>query len=372
MTADTVGGVWTYAIELMQALEGDAEFVLATMGRPLTPAQRDELADLPHVEVAESNFALEWMTDPWEDVKESGEWLLDLEQAIHPDVVHCNGYAHAACPFRAPVLVVAHSCVYSWWEAVHQSPPPPEWETYRRAAETGLQGAAHVAAPSRAMLAALLRHYDFDTPASVIPNGRDPRNFHGSAEDAVVFSAGRLWDEGKNVRTLVEAAKAIRWPVCIAGDQAFGGNSVPDHAGVALLGALGRLEMARWMARAPIYSLPALYEPFGLSVVEAALSGCALVLGDIPSLREVWDDGALFVDPRDPAAVAAAVNLLIDDPAARTRLAATARTRALTFSPEKFARRYRSLYGELVTGTTASHTASASRGHAQVARSSNP
>ncbi len=32
--------------------------------------------------------------------------------------------------------------------------------------------------------------------------------------------------------------------------------------------------------------LPARYEPFGLSVLEAALSGCALVLGDIPSLRE--------------------------------------------------------------------------------------
>ena len=35
--------------------------------------------------------------------------------------------------------------------------------------------------------------------------------------------------------------------------------------------------------------LPARYEPFGLSILEAALSGCALVLGDLPSLRELWD-----------------------------------------------------------------------------------
>ena len=65
----------------------------------------------------------------------------------------------------------------------------------------------------------------------------------------------------------------------------------------------GRLtppQMARVVSRAPsIYALPARYEPFGLSVLEAALSGCALVLGDIPSLREIWDGAALFVDPDD-------------------------------------------------------------------------
>ena len=49
------------------------------------------------------------------------------------------------------------------------------------------------------------------------------------------------------------------------------------------------------MGRAAIYALPARYEPFGLSILEAALSGCALVIGDIPSLREIWADAALFV-----------------------------------------------------------------------------
>ena len=65
---------------------------------------------------------------------------------------------------------------------------------------------------------------------------------------------------------------------------------------------LGRLDERRWPSgwpRAAIYALPARYEPFGLSALEAALSGCALVLGDIPSLREVWGDAAVFVPPDD-------------------------------------------------------------------------
>ena len=57
--------------------------------------------------------------------------------------------------------------------------------------------------------------------------------------------------------------------------------------------------LARKMAEASIYALPARYEPFGLSALEAALSGCALVLGDIPSLREIWGPAAIYVPADD-------------------------------------------------------------------------
>ena len=57
-----------------------------------------------------------------------------------------------------------------------------------------------------------------------------------------------------------------------------------------------------WLRRATIFALPARYEPFGLSALEAGLAGCALVLGDIP-MREVWHDAAMFVPPEQPAAL---------------------------------------------------------------------
>src|SRR5436190_15714449 len=94
MTTDTVGGVWTYAIDLAKALQShDIEFELATMGAPLSPHQRAAAESLPNVHIHESAFKLEWMDDPWRDVAEAGRWLLDLEQETSPDLIHLNGYA---------------------------------------------------------------------------------------------------------------------------------------------------------------------------------------------------------------------------------------------------------------------------------------
>ena len=119
MTADTIGGVWIYSIELAHALaEQGVEVVLATMGRPLDAVQWAEARAVPGLRVYESSYKLEWMEHPWADVAAAGTWLLQLEDELCPDVVHVNGYAHAALPWRAPTIVVGHSCVFSWWEAV--------------------------------------------------------------------------------------------------------------------------------------------------------------------------------------------------------------------------------------------------------------
>ncbi len=66
------------------------------------------------------------------------------------------------------------------------------------------------------------------------------------------------------------------------------------------VGRLGPEEMREQYARAAIFAHPARYEPFGLSVLEAALSGCALVLGDISSLRELWREPLSSSGPTTP------------------------------------------------------------------------
>jgi glycosyltransferase involved in cell wall biosynthesis len=101
------------------------------------------------------------------------------------------------------------------------------------------------------------------------------------------------------------------------------------------------------MARASIYALPAFYEPFGLSVLEAALSGCALVLGAIPSLRELWAGCAEFVDPTDRGSLAAALRRLIDDEQLRARLARVAFSRATALSAARMTEEYLRAYGAL-------------------------
>jgi glycogen synthase len=103
------------------------------------------------------------------------------------------------------------------------------------------------------------------------------------------------------------------------------------------------------MQRAAIYALPARYEPFGLSALEAAQCGCALVLGDIPSLREIWGNAAIFVAPDDSAALEAAIGLLIRDEALRMNMARRAQARARRYTPSAMALRYRNAYLDLIT-----------------------
>lgn len=348
MTADAVGGVWHYALELARGLrDHDVAIVLATMGPRPTAEQRRAAAALDIV-LCESDYALEWMESPWDDVARAGDWLLELEARHAPDVVHLNGYSHAAFPFHAPKLLVAHSCVCSWWRAVRGEDAPPDWDRYRHAVAAGLQSADLVVAPTRAMLDALAQHYSFATPTAVIANGRSPFDFPRAAEkDPVILSVGRLWDEAKNAATLAAVAADLPWPVRVAGDLAGPDGRPRSFANVESLGRCTRAELAAVYSRAAIYALPARYEPFGLSVLEAALAGCALVLGDIPSLRELWHDTALFVPPNDAAALHRALATLIAAPRERQRLAALAHVRAHRFSADRMLTRYLTTYRDL-------------------------
>lgn len=351
MTADTVGGVWTYALDLARGMTAKgSRVVLATMGEPLSPTQQEEADQVRGLQVIESAYKLEWMHDPWADLDAAGEWLLELEQRVAPDVVHLNGYAHGALPWKAPVLVVGHSCVLSWWSAVKGESAPASWDEYRRRVRDGLRNATMVAAPTRAMLNALETHYGPLQANRVVSNGRAPGHFLNRQEkQRYIFAAGRLGDEAKNIRTLGEAARNLPWPVFVAGAErdASGNELLPSN--VTHCGKLSPVELADWMGKAAIYCLPARYEPFGLSILEAAISGCTLVLGDIPSLRELWEGCAAFVPPNDPAAIREILNQLISDPKRRAELAASARQRAQHFSFERFIEGYLQVYHDLRT-----------------------
>jgi glycosyltransferase involved in cell wall biosynthesis len=352
MTADAVGGVWTYAVELSRALEAHRiEVVLATLGPAPSVAQKQALP--PSVRLHVGDYRLEWMDEPWDDVARSGEWLLSLERRFAPDVIHLNSYAHGALPFRAPAIVVAHSCVVSWWEAVKGEPPPERYGRYRQMVRAGLDGARMVVAPTRAMLRTLVDGYGPLGHAAVISNGCHPGLFAERPKEPFILSAGRLWDAAKNLRALAAASRKSCWPIFIAGDESppeGAPDAAPSLGSLFPLGVLRREELAAWLARAAIFALPARYEPFGLSALEAGLSGCALVLGDTASLREIWSGAADFVSPDDPAGLARALNRLIAEPGERVRLAARARARALDLNATRMGARYAMLYRSILGG----------------------
>lgn len=351
MTTDAVGGVWRYSLDLAQAFRTrNVETTLALMGPPAGAAQRRE-ASIRKIRLVESTLRLEWMDGGDDDFAAAGEWLLALERQIQPDLVHLNGYAHAALPWTSPVLVVAHSCVRTWWRAVKGAAAPAQFDRYSSLVADGLEAADAIIAPTNAMISALRREYRVRAATEMIPNAcaapailPEPK-WH--TKENLVLSAGRAWDEAKNIASLSRAAGRLTWPVYVAGraDSPDGHTRELDH--VLLIGQLPGAALREWYKRAAIYALPARYEPFGLSVLEAASAGCALVIGDIASLRENWDGAALFVTPGNDDALASAIQALIDDPEWRVELGRRAFARSAAFTINRTADEYLRVYNRL-------------------------
>jgi glycosyltransferase involved in cell wall biosynthesis len=350
MTADAVGGVWRYALELARGLSRyGTEVILAIMGPPATPEQLGEAAAIDGVVIVEGSFDLEWMPGADADVLRAGAWLMELEAAYTPDIVHLNGYAHASLPWQAPVVVVAHSCVLSWWRAVHGEEAPAEWDGYRQRTAAGLRAAGLVVVPTRAFLRTVDALYGPGLRTRVIWNGRDATNIEAVEKQPMILAAGRIWDEAKNIRALASVAKDLRWPVCVAGPGApERGECAALARNVRWLGPLAPAAMNVWYAHAAVFVAPSRYEPFGLAALEAALAGCALVLGDVPTLRELWAGAAMFVPPDDREQLAYALVSVIEDDDLRATLGSLAKKRAATFSAARMTAAYRNAYAEVI------------------------
>jgi glycosyltransferase involved in cell wall biosynthesis len=168
----------------------------------------------------------------------------------------------------------------------------------------------------------------------------------------MVFSAGRIWDEAKDISLLRRIAPRLAWPVQIAGSPdepglSRGVNAVAETDVITLLGHLSPHRLAEELGATAIYAAPARYEPFGLAILEAALCGCALVLSDLPSLRASWEGAAIFVPPGDDTAWVDVLQQLIADSDKRTELALRSRERARQFTPAAMGSRFLDLYRKL-------------------------
>jgi glycogen synthase len=362
VTADTIGGVWTYTREVVTGLiRRGVRVTLVSFGEIPAAAHVQWTEQMPGLEYHPTAFRLEWMQDSRADLEGSADYLANLILETRPDVIHLSQFYYGVLACDVPKVVVAHSDVVSWWLAVHgKEPPPSPWlNWYRHSVSKGLEGAAIVIAPSRWMLDQIESLYLKPSRSRVIYNGRTPALFspHVTKEDRIV-TVGRLWDDGKNARLLLKADMPA--PVCILGTEKHpevgrDGFVVGDESpNVQLQTRQDEGQLAQTLARASIYAATSQYEPFGLAPVEAALSRCAIVASDIPSFREIWQDTAVYFSNNDAASLRDSVELLVRDPALRRKCANLAYTHARQkFTAERMVDEYMELYQALAPAAAA-------------------
>lgn len=352
MTTDAVGGVFVYAGALARALCASGnDVLLVVMGPAPRPEQIAALSGIRGLEIVVTDLQLEWIDPQGADLPRARTMLFSIADAFGPDLVHLNSFREAGFDWSAPVLLVAHSCVWTWWRACRGgSPDEQRWQVYARNVAAGLAAADAWVAPTAAFRSELVALYQPARDGVVIRNGLPDAAVGPAAKQPFILAAGRLWDEAKDLSALAAIAAELPWPSRIAGPVCGPGTAAEQIAEerVAYVGALAHGELLAEMSRASIFVAPARYEPFGLSVLEAAASGCALVLSDLPSFRELWGDAAYFVAPCDRQALCSALHGLCGNHMRRNSLQAAARARAQLYSLAAMTRAYQELYGAIL------------------------
>jgi len=326
VTTDTLSGVWTYTQELVTGLTSrGVEVTLVSFGDIPLPDRTTWMDDLPGFDYRPTAFRLDWMQEGEHDFQDSTAYLTALVREVRPDLLHLNQLGYGSVPVDVPRLAVAHRDFISWWLSVHGGEPKESrWlRWYRDTITAGLLGADFVVAPSVWMLDTLRRCYVRPRRDAVIYYGRNPAHFNPYVnKEESVLTVGRLWDAAKQVNLLTQHSHPV--PLCIVGQDApVAEPFLPirtdvkvevDDVRVAVRGPQTDAQLRTLYSRASIYADTARYQPFSMGALEAALSRCAIVANDIPSLREIWGEAALYFRANDSASLARAIQRLHDQP----------------------------------------------------------
>lgn len=342
MTVDAAGGVWRYAMDLARSLRLEGVHTVFAGFGPLPSASM--LAEATAIgEIRWSEAPLDWMAKEAAEIAGIPAQLSALASATSVDLFHLNLPSQAVgLATDLPVVVVSHSCVATWFTTVKSQALPPDWQWQGDMNRQGFESADAIVAPSRSHAEALVRTYGL-ADIDVVHNASRHLPTHLNKQK-YCFAAGRWWDEGKNASVLDAAAALTAYPIVAVGPADGPNGQRVTFGSVDHRGTLDHSEAMAVLNEAEIFVSPSLYEPFGLAALEAGRAGAALVLADIPTYRELWQDAALFAHPADPAGFADAIDRLAANRRFRQRMALAAQDRARQFSAQLQAREMLAVY----------------------------
>jgi glycosyltransferase involved in cell wall biosynthesis len=354
MTTDTVGGVWSFTKELSsELLKNGCAVALVSLGRKPSDAQQ-AWADAQsghwgaRFRYGALDTPLEWMHENVRAFSEAAPVLMRIAHDFGAELLLSSQYCFGALECDIPRGVVAHSDVLSWAEACRpQGLGYSEWlDTYRDLVQDGLDHADAVIAPTLWMLDALGKNFKLPRERRVVANGRTLVAAEAATKRKMqAITAGRLWDEAKNLKMVETVDSPI--PLLIAGEAEYESASFAiDGTDIRTLGTLSEDALLTLFSESTIYICTSRYEPFGLAPLEAALCGCAVLANDIPSLREVWGDAALYFS--GPESLSSWLWRLSDHPWLLNEARQIAGSRAREFAAERMAARYLKLFRSMV------------------------
>jgi len=280
--------------------------------------------------------------------------------------VHSNGFFAARLlkcidPAQTGAVVARHlkisefllqriprlKLVYEAHEVFADTAPPRRREETAARERAVVTGASALVANSKATAARLRALYKIPGPLEVIPNGVEypesiPPKDWAHARERVVYAGSFFgW---KGVDDLVDAARALPgFRIRLIGGSGeriaeLRARAGKEGADLNFTGHIPHGSVASELAHACVAVLPNRADPDSaftspIKLFEYMAAGCAVVVSDLPSLREVLEqDDAVWTAPGDPAGLASAIRGLTEDPDRARRLGTRLREKARRYT----------------------------------------
>lgn len=375
---EKISGVGAYTRELVKALPaagGQHRYLLYFSDERLRDRTLDETG-------LRAGGAVETAVLPWGVFSPTGQFRMGARMALDGvDLFHSTNYMIPLPAFsrrhnKGPVSVVTvHDVIpMVMRDRVHRSIKSRLFPLYRRLmVEIGARADAIVtdSAASRIDVVRQLRipsgressvHVVHCGVASSLAPDASSAAVRPARKERVILYVGRA-DPYKNVSGLVEAFARLRrnlaGPVFLRivgppdprypepGERA---KALGVSDAVRWTGYVSDAELAEAYRGADVVVHPSLYEGFGLPVVEAMASGTPVVCSDIPVLREVAGNAALFAKPEDVDGLADTIRRVLTDRAVADDLRRRGLERARVFTWSETARKTLAVYASASSG----------------------
>ncbi len=361
-----LGGVESHVASISRELAARGhEVTVVTTRHTSSAAERETMEGFDVIRVKPRMVALRTPIAPR---------IRGVLRSLPADIIHAHlppplsaHYAADAAELRGLPLVLTYHC-----DVEIPSPVGSLIETvYRRSlGASTLERAAKVVVTTRTYAAtsrAVWRH-----DPVIIPNAVDVQRFSPEndgrgvrtklkipADRPFVLLVGRIVPH-KGVEHLVEAARYLSGvQIVVAGEGASleAMEHLADSLGVRdrvrFLGRVSQEALPRLYAACDVFVLPSVsrLEAFGIVALEAMATGKAVVVADIPGVREVIEDGkeGLLADPVNPQDLAEKIRRLVEDPALRERMGRAGREKVLaSFTVERVVDQLLEVYNSVV------------------------